>query len=530
MASDIFTGTANPIGGNWTTCVGSQAMRKNGAAGGATADQNAAYYNAVSFANDQYSQAVILGYGGGAYDAPGLVLRHNGTNFYYVWLNYNGTRVYISHYNGGGWTNIGSYATISAFTVGHTLRAEIEGNTITVKDNTTSIRTQDVSSVGITSGSAGISQYGNSDYRIDDWEGGDLGAAGITGTFSQTLDALVSSSAGVAPIVGTLSQTFDALACSGGSSSAVVGALSKTLDDLTSVSAGVSTIIGSLSKTLDSISVSSVISTILIDALSGTDAGFSGTPDNTDPFTSGQQVSYTVQSPLAVGSYYWRVRAIDPGGSNVFGAWTAGRIFEIINAATGQLASTLGDVTAVSAGAVSVSGSASAVLGDVGLSSAARASVSGQLGSTLGDVVSTSAGSVATMGALSSTLDDCALSSAIAQGDVAQGSLAVTLGDVSVSSAGVVPVLGSASVTLDAATSSSSGLQPIAGACAVTLADITAAAAVRVLIQGIFAASLNDCTLASYGCEVLPMPPTSRMTSARAGNRITQSKAENRIR
>lgn len=43
----------------------------------------------------------------------------------------------------------------------------------------------------------------------------------------------------------------------------------------------------------------------LINAVSGTDAGFSGSPDNTDPFTSGQTVTYTVQSALPDTTTYY---------------------------------------------------------------------------------------------------------------------------------------------------------------------------------------------------------------------------------
>lgn len=70
------------------------------------------------------------------------------------------------------------------------------------------------------------------------------------------------------------------------------------------------------------------------DKLSGTDSGFSGSPDNTDPFTSGQQVSYTVQSALDPDTYYWRVRGIDPSGSNTYGAWSSTRSFEVTGGAT----------------------------------------------------------------------------------------------------------------------------------------------------------------------------------------------------
>lgn len=69
--------------------------------------------------------------------------------------------------------------------------------------------------------------------------------------------------------------------------------------------------------------------TPLIDAVSGTDSGFSGTPDNTDPFTSGQSVTYTVQSPLTPGNYYVRVRAKDPSGTNTWSSWSATTSFNV---------------------------------------------------------------------------------------------------------------------------------------------------------------------------------------------------------
>ncbi|MFA5828849.1 MAG: DUF2341 domain-containing protein [Candidatus Shapirobacteria bacterium] len=72
-----------------------------------------------------------------------------------------------------------------------------------------------------------------------------------------------------------------------------------------------------------------------LDKVSGTDVGFSGSPDNTDPFTSAQAVNYTVEEgdSLAVGTYYWRVRGIDPDGSNAYGSWSDTRNFVVSMAA-----------------------------------------------------------------------------------------------------------------------------------------------------------------------------------------------------
>jgi len=66
-------------------------------------------------------------------------------------------------------------------------------------------------------------------------------------------------------------------------------------------------------------------STAIIDALSDTDTGFSGT----DPYASGAQVTYTVQSALSAGTYYWRVAGKDPSGSNTYGAWATTRSFTV---------------------------------------------------------------------------------------------------------------------------------------------------------------------------------------------------------
>lgn len=80
----------------------------------------------------------------------------------------------------------------------------------------------------------------------------------------------------------------------------------------------------------------------LLDKVSGTDAGFAN-PDNggdTDPFNSGENVQYTVQAgdALAVGTYYWRVRAKDPSGSNAWGAWSSVRSFEVTSGGSGGTA------------------------------------------------------------------------------------------------------------------------------------------------------------------------------------------------
>lgn len=50
---------------------------------------------------------------------------------------------------------------------------------------------------------------------------------------------------------------------------------------------------------------------------------------NVSTFPSGAQVGYTVQSALTDGTYYWRVRGIDPGGSNTWSGWSTTRSFTL---------------------------------------------------------------------------------------------------------------------------------------------------------------------------------------------------------
>jgi hypothetical protein len=71
----------------------------------------------------------------------------------------------------------------------------------------------------------------------------------------------------------------------------------------------------------------------LLTRLSDTHSGFANTitPADTDPFNSGERMTFTVQSgdALDVGTYYWRVRAKDPSGSDSWGAWSNTRVFEV---------------------------------------------------------------------------------------------------------------------------------------------------------------------------------------------------------
>jgi len=71
----------------------------------------------------------------------------------------------------------------------------------------------------------------------------------------------------------------------------------------------------------------------VLNKFSASDAGFVNpdTGGDTHPFNSGENIQYTVQAgdALAPETYSWRVRAIDPAGSNSYGEWSATRSFTI---------------------------------------------------------------------------------------------------------------------------------------------------------------------------------------------------------
>ena len=101
----------------------------------------------------------------------------------------------------------------------------------------------------------------------------------------------------------------------------------------------------------------------IISKISGTDPGFLNTVNgaDTDPFTSGQMVSYTVQAgdALALGTYYWRVRAKD-AVTGEWGEWSTTDEFVISNpnfpSVTTNAVSSIGSYTATANGNVTSQG------------------------------------------------------------------------------------------------------------------------------------------------------------------------------
>lgn len=178
MATDNFTGTdfdqLTTYSTNWTLNGGDFDIISNALASD-TANNNGAYWNADSFADDQYSEALLVAL---AVSYIGVGVRHqSGANSYYGYYT-NGSADYLFRVVANSWTQIGSAGTEAAAT--DTIRLEIEGTTLRpmLNGSTSAIGTS--TDATFSSGSVGVTGYlDGATSRIDDWDGDSI-TAGAT--------------------------------------------------------------------------------------------------------------------------------------------------------------------------------------------------------------------------------------------------------------------------------------------------------------------------------------------------------------
>jgi hypothetical protein len=182
LATDNFNrADANPIGGNWTTINAAMKIASNVAAPVNDANDSGAYYNAVSFPNDQYSQAKIVSPTSGNQTGCGVYVRANATsggNGYMLYLANNANGAVLYKLVNGTPTLIWQRAiTYGAGNVGY---LEVQGTTLIARYNGAAIGASATDSAHA-AGSAGISySSANAGSNADDWEGGDFAAAAAT--------------------------------------------------------------------------------------------------------------------------------------------------------------------------------------------------------------------------------------------------------------------------------------------------------------------------------------------------------------
>jgi hypothetical protein len=159
---------------SWTINNQGFDIQSNACAGDAWA-YSMAHWNADSFDDDQYSEAVIDSQNGsGGIGVSGRVAAAAETAYcYYEQAGYKK----VSRVTAGSRQILASDN--STFSISDVIRIECDSTTITpVLNGSTDTDLGAQTDSSITSGSAGV--YATSDYtdeRIDDWEGGNLGAA-----------------------------------------------------------------------------------------------------------------------------------------------------------------------------------------------------------------------------------------------------------------------------------------------------------------------------------------------------------------
>lgn len=173
-ATDNFNrGVQTDLGANWTSQIGTLRTNVSNACEGADGGgYNASFYNAASFGNNQYSQAIIAS--SGAYH--GISVRASGTELattrtaYYALLGnaqsriskvVNNTITDLTPSN-GLFPDPGLNVLVKLEVVGSVIRLFYDGVQ----------QYEDISDSSITSGSPGVILFANAT-QVDNWEGGD---------------------------------------------------------------------------------------------------------------------------------------------------------------------------------------------------------------------------------------------------------------------------------------------------------------------------------------------------------------------
>lgn len=186
LATDNFNRANGGLGANWTTMVGDDLPNISS---NAVVDSDmtnnidaGAYYNATSAPNDQYSK--VTGITMTTESVPGTVVRCNTSGAI--------TRYFSFFDTPGGSANFtiykvvtGTYTSILTGTAtianGDTQQLEVQGTTLNIKRNGTSLNT--VGDSAIASGQFGITVVSIANAGttgvLDDWEGGDFTLAGL---------------------------------------------------------------------------------------------------------------------------------------------------------------------------------------------------------------------------------------------------------------------------------------------------------------------------------------------------------------
>lgn len=179
LASDDFNrADSADLGTNWDVISGSTGplnVNNNQARWNINVDDGSEVYNGgITWPDDQYSEADIIGSSGSTGVGFGVCVRGSlGTNFYRIVVGVGAaTDLEIGKFISAAYTVLG-VAVASGWVSGDRLRTEIAGSTLSMYKNGSLVTTR--TDTSITTGKPGLAYSSLMDAaRADNWAGGDL--------------------------------------------------------------------------------------------------------------------------------------------------------------------------------------------------------------------------------------------------------------------------------------------------------------------------------------------------------------------
>lgn len=219
-------------------------------------------------------------------------------------------------------------------------------------------------------------------------------SAGVSGTFSKTLDAVTASAAGVlSGPVGSFAKTLADVTVAATATSTITGTAAATLDALTVVATGAAPAVGTSARTLDALTLTAAGTVVAVSV---------GTAAIT---LADMTAAATAVAPVA-----------------------------------GAAAPTLAALLLTSAGAVPATATGASLLADLTAAASAAATISGAAALTLSALTASAAGQVPGLGAGAATLDALTMTAAGMVGATpVLGTASFTLGAITVSAQGHGP-------------------------------------------------------------------------------------------
>jgi hypothetical protein len=170
MATDNFDRADGGLGANWSSATGTTGytiISNQAASSGSPSAEEAVFWNAESFAADQYSEVTFSTGSNSSYIGPAVRCNSTSGGNYYGFYGDPNTRYLVRVVN-GVWSQLATLGT--GFTNGQVLRLEVQGTTLSAYIN--GVLWTSVTDSSISSGSPGLTSWANNNSgRLDNWTG-----------------------------------------------------------------------------------------------------------------------------------------------------------------------------------------------------------------------------------------------------------------------------------------------------------------------------------------------------------------------